>query len=199
MNAREPSPGGPSMPDFRSAANIFALILFILAVSTEVFLRKGFGPRYFGLQSALAALAIPFFTIFFPHDDPRPLMWFLMAYLGMCLLCRIGTMACTARGLHCHSRYNGRPLLCRVLPWMSEVAIKRSVEPAVVLVAGLLIAEWNLPLGSYLMLSAFGLAATAFLIEAHERQRSMDMLDGYLDQTVIAERFRQMRGIRQLR
>lgn len=197
MNGKELSQGEGRFPDVRTTANLFAFGCQVLAVSTEVFLRTGFGPRYLGLQAGAAALAIPCFSILFPYEDTRPLLWFFMSYIGMCFLCRAGAVNRARRGETCHSRYNGRPLIARVLPWISEATIKRMVEPALVFGIGLGLAEVNLPLGSYLMLSAFGLAATMALLEAHERQRVMDLYDGFIDQTVIAERFRQMRGIGQ--
>jgi hypothetical protein len=196
MNGREPSQGDGLFPSFRTAANLMAFLAEMLAASVLVFTRTGLGPRYLGLQAAAAVVAIPCFSVFFPYEDARPLLWFLLAYLGMCLLCRIGTQIRLARGIHVHSRYNGRPLLSRVLPWLSETAIKAAVEPASVLMLGALVAEWSLPLGSYLMLSAAGLAVSAALIAGYERQRAMDMFDAFTDQGVIAERFRQMRGIR---
>src|ERR1043165_3139413 len=196
MQTPQPPDGGGLLPDLRRTANVFALVCEILAVSTAVFIRRRFGPRYLGIQAALAALAIPFFVVFFPYDDPRYLGWYFVAFLAMWFLARTGAAARAARGVQSHSRYNGFPHLCSLLPWVGEFAIKRIVEPAVVLAVGAAVAGINEPLGVYLMLSSFGLAATAAMHEMYERQRAMDMLDAYMDQQALAERFRQMRNER---
>lgn len=182
------------LSDMRTGAGAVTLICQALAVSSEVHLRRGFGVRYMGLQAALAAVAIPCFCIFFPHDDPRPLQWFMLAYLGMCAWNRMGSVRRALRGDHVHSRYNGTPLLGRVLPRTSELTVKRFVEPAVVFTLGLIVMEVNRPLGAYLLLSAFGLSATTGMIELYGKQRAQDMYDAFEDQRDLGERFRRMRG-----
>lgn len=191
MNQPEQGPG--FFERMRNAAAVLALICQVLAVSSEVFLRGRFGSKYLGIHAGLAAVAILFFGVFFPHDDPQPLFRFFVAYLFMCFLCRLGGIRRALKGHREHSRYNGKPLLSMLLPRVPETTIKGMIEPALVLTVGVLFMPVSEPLGTYLLLSAIGLAGMNSMIEMHSRQRAQEMYDAFLDQRLLTERFRQLR------
>jgi hypothetical protein len=79
----------------------------------------------------------------------------------------------------------------------SELTCKRFVEPVYVLLVG-----WTLwllneaPLGSYLMLAAVCLLVSVNASIAFDNIRVMNMHDAVIDQELIAERFRDLRGER---
>ncbi len=197
MNQPEQGPG--LFERMRNTATLLVLICQVLAVSSEVFLRGRFGSRYLGLHAALAAVAILFFGVFFPHDDPRPLFRFFLAYLFMCFLCRVGGIRLALKGHREHSRYDGRPLLSWILPRVPETTIKGMIEPALVLTAGVLLMPVSEPLGTYLLLSAIGLAGINSMIQMHSRRQAQEMYDAFLDQRQLTERFRQLRDDRHFR
>jgi hypothetical protein len=182
-----------TLEDLRTATNWFALICQSMAVSVEVFLHDAFGERYVGGQGLFACLVLLILPIFFPHDDCRPLLWFLLAYLIVCFAIRIETTVRRRRGtLPAHTRYNGWPFLMRLFPRAKEVTIKRFVEPLLVCAVGMGVIAHNQPLGFYLMAAGFSLAMTNSLYVAQQRVRAMDMNDAVISQSDVAERFRDM-------
>lgn len=184
--------------DMKTSMNIVVFIARIFSVSVEVFLRRNFGARYVGTQAALAVPLMFFFSIFFPHDDPRPLLWFLGAYLLMCFRARIEGLRRRRRGEDReHSYYNGWPRLADAAAKPDERKIKRIVEPALLLAVGYLVWECTRPLGTFLMLAAGSLFLVSLLTEQYERVRAMDMNDAVIEQRQLAERFREMNGDRQ--
>ena len=181
----------------RSTVSWLLFICRALAVSVEVFLHRSrsFGARYVGTQAAVAAVIIFCFPAFFERHDPRPMMWFLAAFLWMCLMARAGTVARQRGGEpEEHSYYTGRPRLMRVFRRIPEVNLKSVTEPFLVFVAGLVAHEMNEPLGTYLMFAAVALLVSVKLSVRYERVRALDMNDSLLEQRRVTDQWRDMRG-----
>jgi hypothetical protein len=177
----------------RNGINIAMLIIRAWATSLEVFLHKGMGRRYNGIQAALVLLLVPFYSLAWPHDDLRPLLWFLLAFLVMCGVTRIGSLL--RRGQPCHSFYTGWPRLMGRTRKLSEVTFKRYIEPILVLAIGFALREnVNPPLGTYLMIGAGCLFLSVSVSVIEEQVRAEDMNDAVIEQSMVAERFRGMRG-----
>jgi hypothetical protein len=164
-----------------------------LALSLEVFLHRRFGVRYIGLQAAGALLILFVYPAMWEGHDVRPLGGFLLAFLLMNAVARIGMMIRCWRGDGEHSYYTGRPWLMSILRGSSELTVKRGYEPLLVFLVGALTLPWSQPLGSYLMIAAFGLLASVHLQHSEEVTKAMDMFDAYTEQRNVAERFRRMR------
>ena len=81
-----------------------------------------------------------------------------------------------------------------LLPRMSELTVKRFVEPFVVIAIGFLIVPLNAPLGIYLIIAATCLNIMMTQIERYARIRVRDMNDAMCEQEELVERFRTMRG-----
>lgn len=176
----------------RTTMNVLTVVCQALVSSVEVPLHRCFGPRYFGLPSALAFAMIPLFSVFWPAEDCRPLLWYTAFYAVMCGAGRLSTAKPARTAVH--SRYSGLPRLARFLPWMSEEQIKRQVEPALVFGLGVALLAFSPPLGSYLLTCSLAMAVMHSMTDAYGRQRAMDLYDGFLDQQDVAERFRALRG-----
>ena len=183
--------GAPQRPGAQGLG-IVLLVIQALAASVEVFLRREIGSRYMDKQGALAVLLIPGWCLFWPEKDPRPLCWFLGAYLVMCARVRFTSLRRRLRGEEGHTRYNGWPriLSLPLLRRLSEAKAKAVVEPLLVIGTGALVMNSNPPLGSYLVAAGCGLGLAHGAIEARERTRLMDMSDAVIDQRNLAERFR---------
>jgi hypothetical protein len=171
---------------------IVLLVMQTLAVSVEVFLRRRIGSRYMDKPGAFAVLLIPCWSLFWPEEDPRPLFWFLGAYLVMCARVRMTSLRRRFRGEEGHTRYNGWPIILSLplLRRLSEAKAKAAVEPLLVVLVGAMVMNSSPPLGSYLVAAAVGLMLSHGALEAHERTRLMDMNDSVIDQRHLAERFR---------
>jgi hypothetical protein len=166
----------------------------VLEASVVVFLRRGFGRRYFGGQAVAVFPLVLVYSVFWPRQDPRPLMGFLVAYLLACAWSRIDTIRRERRGEIQHSHYNGTPtvLLWRVFKgWLSERAAKAIVEPLAVAGIGILLLPYMEPLGFYLVIAAQGMLVSTGFARAYEQQRLMNARDAYLEQRHLAERFRE--------
>jgi hypothetical protein len=191
-------PKSPFHPDsIRRDIGFIALMLRLLAASVEVFLRHEgtFGERYLGGRALFAGLLIFFFPVFWPDEDPRPMLVYFGLYLAACACIRVATVRRIKRGgPQPHSLYSGEPRLMRITGRISEVTIKGIVEPMLAFVVGALCLPVSEPLGVYLILTALGLLASVQLALGEERQRAIDMNDAYLDQRDAAERFREMQG-----
>lgn len=125
--------------------------------------------------------------------DLRPMTLFWWTYLVMCGFCRLGAAIRRKRGEHGHSRYTEWPRGMTERAKLSELTVKRGLEPIFVLFWGYFIRQVNPPLGTYLMLAAAGLCISASANEAEQHMQVMDMNDAVVDQEGVAERFRQMR------
>jgi hypothetical protein len=174
-----------------------ATLIEAMALSAAVFLRRGFGDRYIGLQGAIAAGIILFCAASCRDSDSVPLFIFFWAYLCMCGGARAEVVRRRSQGLSIsHSRYNGWPRLMRFFPGWKEMTVKRFVEPLVAFAAAILAYLVNRPLGLYLFFAAWSLFVTSHLIELRDRKLALDMHDAVIEAQQRAERFRSMRGDR---
>lgn len=182
--------------DAKTGLSWMTFIVRVLATSVEVFLHGRFGMRYLGIQALGVLLLIPLYSLFWEGSDVRPLVWFMMAYLAMCAVARVGSLWRTLRHQHEHSLYTGYPRSMRVLPRLDEITAKRAIEPVLVFLAGLFTLPHSEPLGSYFIVAAFGLFASVQLSLGVERLRAQDLYDAMIDQQNVTERFRELRGDR---
>ncbi len=180
--------------DGRQAANWLRFIVESWAVSVEVFLRREFGWNYIGAKGALVLLLVPMFMLLWPGHDLRPLLWFLGTYLVMCVVARAQAWQRRSRGDANHSYYSGRSWLMGIFRGCSEVTVKQWFEPLLVGIVAFLIGETNVPLAAYLLGSAVCLFMSTFGREQSVRQRAAAMNDAVIEQEIVAERFREMRG-----
>lgn len=179
---------------FRNFVSILVFLARTLAVSVEVFLHRSetFGERYLDLQAAAALLLIFFWPAFCePVHDPLPMLVFLGLYLLACLTVRIAVHRRIRRGgPQQHSRYTGTPALMKRFRRTPEIKVKCVVEPIVVFLVGSVLLGFSPPLGGYLMVASAGLFVSTSLAENCDRKRNRDLNDAYIEQTRIAERFR---------
>lgn len=195
MPGEQPEPRGwTPIQDARFAANFLVLTAQVLAAPVEVFLRVRFGRHYFGAPSAIALLAIPMWHLFWPGEDPDPLMAFWLLFIVMQLRARIEGIAMVARGDVRHTRFNGEPRLARVFKKMPQEKIKANIEPLVVIGVGVGLLEYSPPLGSYLIAAGCSLAVVAGVIEKLNTARALQLHDVWLEKQHEAERFREFMG-----
>lgn len=178
------------LADMRNAFGWLTFVCRSLAVSVEVFLHSHIGSRYMGLPALGALLIIVLFPAGWPDADPRPTLYFAGAYLLLSFCARLDAASRCRKRIAEHSCYTGRPILLRWFPKADELQIKRTVEPILVMVVGILIRLLNEPLGTYLVLAGLGLAASVAINELQHRTRLMDIQDAVIDQRTIAEELR---------
>lgn len=198
MPGDQPEPRGwTPIQDARVAATVLMLAAQVLAAPVEVFLRVRFGRHYFGVPSAIALLAIPMWYLFWPGEDPDPLMAFWLLFIVMQLRARIESIAMITRGDVRHTRFNGEPRLARVFRKMPQEKIKANIEPLVVIGVGVALLEYSPPLGSYLIAAGCSLAVVASVIEKLNTARALQLHDAWLEKQHEAERLREFMDQRQ--
>lgn len=185
-------------PDgFRSFVGGIVFIARSLAVCGEVFLHRAetFGERYLGMQVGGALLLIFVFPMFCEGLDPRPVFWFLLAFMFAVARSRILiARRVKGGGPQEHTYYSGRSYLMGIFRRWTEARVKCGPEPMLMF----LIAVFTMPaseaLGRFFLLVALGMFISNNLIAGYERRRAMDLNDTLIDARHSAERLREMRG-----
>lgn len=156
----------------------------------EVWLRKGFGDKYFGAPAAFAVLAVPLFATFFPESNIAPLVAFWWGYFVMLLYARVEMFRRWRRGEVEHTQYNGYSRLHRFFPRMSEQKMKGLVEPMVLIATGAACLTFSPALGAYLMTAGWAMAVSVRIMEIQDRERVLALTDAAFEQRQLAESFR---------
>jgi len=184
-----------SGPSHAATMNALGFVARTWATSIEVFFHKRVGDRYLGLNAAAVLLLIPIYSLFWQGYDLRPLMWFLMVYLGAVVIARLGVVTRKRGGVRIHSFYSGYPRFMNGRSKLSEVQWKKCVEPFVSAFFGAgLYVQGERPLGAYLMIAGACLFISVAIAELQFQQRATAMNDQVIEQEYVAERFREMRG-----
>ncbi len=182
----------PEPSDIQSSMNLLMVLLHIYSTSIEVFLHRGMGARYLGLQSLFVLFLVPLHTGFMRTQDPSLTGLFLLAYLGACLGQRAVMLARHRTGEVVHSRYNGYPWLLGSKSRIDELTWKGRVEPLLVLAGGLLFAVLDEGFGSYIMTAGGAMFLKNLMHQELRSQEVMDMRDSMIEQQQRAAQFRHM-------
>jgi hypothetical protein len=189
----DPSRAPGPREQFTGFVSWLAFGCHVLETSIAVFLRRGFGRRYFGLQALAVIPLLLIWATLWPESDSTPLLVFLGAYVMGCVVAQAESFRRQRQGEVQHSFYSGAPC---VMHWpilrrgFSERAAKGVIEPVMVLIASWFVAQVDEPLGTYLMVAAVGTMLSIGLGRAAEERRLMDMRDAHIEQQNVAERFR---------
>jgi hypothetical protein len=174
----------------KQAANVVLFVLMAVAMSLEVFFRRRFGPRYFGLHTVVALLGIPLWMLLWPRESASALLVFWALFVIMILRARVESFF---RGQGEHSRFNGYPWLALILKRTPEWQIKGGAEPLLAFLMGVLLLPLSQPLGSYLMFAALALGACQAITRSVQLARARDLNDALIEQQLNMERFHELR------
>lgn len=156
----------------------------------EVWLRKGFGDKYFGTPAVFTVIAIPLFATFFPGSNVVGLLAFWWGYFAMLIHARVEMFRRWRRGEVEHTQYSGYSRLHRFFPRMSEEKMKGVVEPILVTMIGAVCLTFSPPLGAYLILAGWAMAMSVRITEMRDRDRLLAVTDAAIEQRQLAEAFR---------
>lgn len=192
MNMNQQHSGPSQIDQMKAGASWLAFLSQSLAVSVEVFLHSRIGSRYLGGAGAFVLLIIPVYSTLWEEHDVMPLFQYLIAYLMLCAVVRVGSLRRRFKGTEGHSYYSGYPTLLYlpVLRRFSEPTFKAVIEPMLVFLTGTFVMPANEPLGSYLMMGAAGMFLSVALARSYQRTRMLDMRDAYIAERNVAEQFR---------
>jgi hypothetical protein len=184
-----------SGPSHAATMNAFGVLARIFATSVEVLFHKQVGDRYLGLNAAAVLLLIPIYSVFWPGHDLRPLMGFLLVYLGAVAIARLDVVKRKRNGMRIHSLYSGYPRYMNGRTKLTELQCKQYFEPLITAIAGAgLYVQGEQPLGAYLMIAGACLFISVTMAQLQFEQRAKAMNDQVIEQEFVADRFREMRG-----
>lgn len=183
-----------NLPSARQTGNLIEFAVSGWALSIEVALRHSFGSRYFGVQGLFGLIVMVGYMMLWNGYDVSPVFWYMLFFLAMVFIRRMQGFYRSVHGESNHSQYSGTSILAKSYPHLSELAIKRWIEPFIVMCVGLTACLLNPPLGVYLTIGAVMLRLNVERMERWTRMRVREMNDAVFDQEDIAFRFRSMRG-----
>jgi hypothetical protein len=188
---RKTMPQNRPQPQVHIIAELVVGIGRALALSVEVFLHRGFGPGYVGCGLFVFVLMF-FFAMFFPKENTGPLAAFAAMYGIFWLVAVVNVIVRWWRGIqNIHSRYNGRPHLCWLLPRWKEKNVKLLESCLVIALAGG-VHHLSRLLGDYLVLASIVMFVRDYSLASMQRMRAVELNDAVIEQKEIAEQFREM-------
>jgi hypothetical protein len=157
------------------------------ALTCTVFIRTDFGREGIGINGLIAMLLILGYGSF-AHCYPMFIYFLLWVLAVICQ--RIKQFINWRRGVILHSQYNGYPWLSRRLfPRMSELNA-RGVDAFLCLAAGGLIAQFNQPLGWFVMAGFVSILFSEAVMVESTRKRLQAMRDAEIEQRYLAEQYK---------
>ena len=105
----QPAPTPSPREQFTGFVSWLAFACHVLETSVAVFLRQGFGRRYFGVQSALVLAVHLLWVAGWPEHDPTGMYLFMGAYVLSLAWAQQDSIRRQRRGEIQHSYYSGAP------------------------------------------------------------------------------------------
>ena len=167
--------------------NVLHLLAHAHSLSFTVFLRTDFGSEGIGMCGIATIMMMLSWGAF---ANCVPMFVFFLLWLVALIFQRIRSFSNWRRGIAIHSRYNGTPWISRRLfPRVSELNA-RGVDAFICFAVGGVIAQFNQPLGLYIMAGFFSVMFTeAIMVEAN-RRRLRQMRDAEIEQRYFAETYK---------
>lgn len=191
-NSRPDDSGVNPMADLRFVENCFRVTFQALGSVPQMFIRRGFGTKHFGLSTALG---IGFFWLYYvvmiELSYSEPFAWVFFAWLGMNLWHRSVTYR-KDRSIHrVHSRYNGWPILCDFLP-VSEQTAKNSLELIFIILCSTIFIPLKAPcLLIFFVVAGFAGAIENTMTNIRMKARVSQLQDAEIEHQVLMEEFDQ--------
>lgn len=157
------------------------------ALTCTVFIRTDFGREGIGLHGLVAGLMILAYGSFL---NCYPMFPFFLLWMLAVICQRIRQLINWRRGVVLHSRYNGYPWLAkRLFPRMSELNA-RGVDAFLCLAIGGLLAQFNQPLGWFVMAGFVSILFSEAVMVEFNRRRLQAMRDAEIEQRYLAEQYK---------
>jgi hypothetical protein len=170
-------------------------IIDAMSATVETWLHTDWGEHFMIRRSFFGLLVMALYCGFFANNNLNllPMQVFIAWFVVLCVVGWISALVRRWSGrAQPHTQYTGRPILMRILP-LGELTIKR-LEPFIVFAIGFAVGYRNIPLGIYLMCSAVALFICNFSAARRERQHVIHLHNNVIEQSVRAERFRDIHG-----
>lgn len=187
--------GSPFIRDTEQGLSVLLRICRAFSFSIEIFLRKGFGPRYIESNALWSVLLIPCYCMLFEFRRCETMMLFYLCSFVMLFYHRIMRLKWFSRNRgYIHSYYNGRPRLLGKSYKGCEERFKHRVEPILVIMAGI----WLLncceePFTWFVTIAGFCMLIKGTVHSQAQKNEIANLRDAMIEQQLLAERLRQWR------
>lgn len=187
-NQQSQQPQRPPFQDIRDGFNVLAHLANGYATGILPFIRRDFGTNFFGFNALVALLVMLLFGAMENSDD---MLRYMFVWFFFVAAQRLDAARAVRKGRIIHSRYGGDSwLACKFLPKGRRKTIHMLVEPALCLIAGVLIIPYSPAVGKYLILGCFAVLAHNGMSRVVMEQRVRQMHDAHIEQQATARMFR---------
>lgn len=178
-------------PDMKGAFNIAYLVMNSHALTCSVFLRRDFGKEAIGIFGIAGFFMI---LVYGGLMNSYAMYLYLLAFLLAVIGQRMQQFQNFRRGVVCHSRYNGYPILAlKLFPRLKEGDAK-GVEAFMCLAIGGLLTYVDPALGWYVMGGFFSILLSEGINAELRKQRLQAMQDAVLEQQALAREYEEFRN-----
>lgn len=188
MRNQQPQQSPEPFADIRRGFNFFLMAVNGYATGILPFIRKDFGTNFFGFNALVAVVVMLLFGAMENSDDMFAYMFLWVLFVAAQ---RMDAARAVRNGRIIHSRYGGDSFLAHKLaPKSRRKTIEMLIEPAICLIAGVLIIPYSPGVGKYLIVGCFALLLFNGMQRGVMEQRVRQMHDAHIEQQTTARMFR---------
>lgn len=176
-------------PSVIDTANVLSFVVWLVVHSYAsviyAFTRRRFGKNYFGMFEC-AGLFAPLIVITFvdPSTGPTLLPYVSNVYLVLMLWHRLLSPSPSSSQLH--SKYNGYPRLCYLIP-LDEMIFKKGLEPLLVGLAGIGVFQLDVGIGLFLIFGGVAELVDYGYIEAEFERKIKRITDAEIEDAFLMD------------
>jgi hypothetical protein len=174
--------------DIRTGFNLLAHLIDGYATAIVPFIRKDFGSAFFGVNALVAVLVM---MVFGAMENDDTMLRYMFLWLLFVTAHRLDAGRAARKGRIIHSRYTGDSWLAnKLLPKAKRKTVQMLFEPAVCMIAGVIICPQSPGIGKFLILGTFAVLMFNGSQRALMQQRVRNMHDAHIEQQATARMFR---------
>jgi hypothetical protein len=178
----------PPFQDIRDGLNFLAWAVNGYATGILPFIRKDFGTNFFGMN---ALIAIGVMLLFGAMENSDDMLVYMFLWVLFVAAQRLDAARAMRKGKIIHSRYGGDSWLAyKLAPKSKRKTVQMLIEPAICLIAGVLIIPYSPGVGKYLIVGCFAVLLFNGLQRGVMEQRVRQMHDAHIEQQATARMFR---------
>ncbi|HZL38107.1 MAG TPA: hypothetical protein VFC78_22515 [Tepidisphaeraceae bacterium] len=186
--SQQQQPQRPPFQDIRDGLNFLWLAVNGYATGILPFIRKDFGTDFFRLN-ALIALGV--MLLFGAMENSDDMLTYMFVWALVVAAQRLDAARAVKKGKIIHSRYVGDSWLAyKLAPKSRRKTVQMLIEPAICLIAGVLIIPYSPGVGKYLIVGCFAVLMFNGMQRAVMEQRVRRMHDAHIEQQATARMFR---------
>lgn len=174
--------------DIRTGFNVVMHLIDGYATAIVPFFRKDFGSAFFGVNALVALLVM---LVFGAMENDDTMLNYMLLWILFVAAHRLDAARNYRKGKVIHSRYVGDSWLAsKFAGKIKRRTVQLLVEPAMCLIAGVLICPHSESIGKFLILGAFAVLIFNGSQRAAMEQRVRQMHDAHIEQQATGQMFR---------